>query len=65
VLLFHNIVQICDKLEDGRGGTIKFLWNHGCKPNEPFIGSYSHVRRHLYGPWPVTRSLGIKTCPNV
>jgi hypothetical protein len=38
------------KLEEGRGGgTTKFLCPHGCCPGKPYSGSYTRVRRHIWG----------------
>jgi hypothetical protein len=57
------------KLDVGRGsGSIKFLCCHDCHQGKPYTGSFTHVRRNLYGIMESDdnkRSLGINIFPNI
>jgi hypothetical protein len=48
--LLRPLWQFVTKVEEGRGGgSIKFVCPHDCHDGKPYIGSYTHLRRHLCG----------------
>ena len=60
--------QFVTKVEGRGGASIKFVFPHNCHDGKPYIGSYTHLRRHLCGVMKSDDnkgSTGITVCPNI